>query len=367
MFVPLALAAATVSPTAAVEAAATPAHAATATATPMQVAAVAPAAATSPATITAATTAATTATASTPSAQQDAGWTGYRVQRGDRLATIAKRYHTSVGLLVAKNGITNAHRIVAGTRILVPTTPQTAAGAGAGAGAAATPSPATRPQPATVTAKKAAPATPAGWTTYTVRRGDTLGAIARRAGTTPAALAAANHLPHARRITVGQRLAVPTAGAQPAPQKATPKKAAPTTASRPTQPGQLSAAEAKALIQQTARSRGVDPRLATAIAWQESGFKQGVVSHVGAIGIMQVMPANESWLSAMVGRPLNLRDPHDNITAGVALLGYLTSRTSSDDYAIASYYQGLGSVSRNGFYSDTAQYVRNVQALRNRV
>ena len=41
------------------------------------------------------------------------------------------------------------------------------------------------------------------------------------------------------------------------------------------------------------RVYGVDPTLARALAWMESGFQQDVVSSVGALGVMQLLP--ETW------------------------------------------------------------------------
>ncbi len=50
---------------------------------------------------------------------------------------------------------------------------------------------------------------PAGWTTYTIRRGDTLSAIARGAGSTISELVAANCITNTRLIRVGQQIFVP--------------------------------------------------------------------------------------------------------------------------------------------------------------
>lgn len=53
------------------------------------------------------------------------------------------------------------------------------------------------------------PSIPAGWTTYTVRRGDTLSAIAAGSGSSVSQLSATNCIPDARFIQVGQQVAVP--------------------------------------------------------------------------------------------------------------------------------------------------------------
>ena len=64
----------------------------------------------------------------------------------------------------------------------------------------------------------------------------------------------------------------------------------------------------------------------------------------------------------MSGRKLNLLDPYDNATAGVAIIRQLI-RTSKDlDYAIAGYYQGQYSVNKHGMYADTKAYVAAIKA-----
>ncbi|MDE9366769.1 LysM peptidoglycan-binding domain-containing protein [Luteipulveratus sp. YIM 133132] len=122
-----------------------------------------------------------------------------------------------------------------------------------------------------------------------------------------------------------------------------------------------SRSQTRDLIVQTARRYGVDPRLALAIGWQESGWNQRSVSVANAVGVMQVMPSTGTWCSDMVGRRLNLMNPRDNVTAGVVLLRWLTTHASSRDQAIAGYYQGLGGVRKNGMYPDTRAYVRSVK------
>jgi N-acetylmuramoyl-L-alanine amidase len=185
-------------------------------------------------------------------------------------------------------------------------------------------------------------------TVIQVRPGDTLSALAHQHGTTVGALVAANQLPDPGRIRAGQQLqlpAAPTATAVPADRAAV---------------GQL--------IEQVARERGWSPALVKALAWQESGWTQQAVSSAGAIGIMQVMPDTGRFVSReLVGRDLDLRDPHDNVVAGVAFLQHLWELTDGDvELTLAGYYQGLRSVREQGMYPDTERYIANVLALRDR-
>jgi soluble lytic murein transglycosylase-like protein len=126
-----------------------------------------------------------------------------------------------------------------------------------------------------------------------------------------------------------------------------------------------SRAATRALIVRTAKRNGVDPSLALAVSWQESGWNMRQVSVANAIGAMQVIPSTGQWISSVVGRRLNLLNPRDNITAGVVLLKILT-RSASERNAIAGYYQGLRSVRQNGMYADTKRYVSNILYLKKR-
>ncbi len=195
-------------------------------------------------------------------------------------------------------------------------------------------------------------------TTYTVRAGDALSRIAARHGVTLAAIEAANGIADPNRIVVGQRLTIP-AGAAPAPPTATPPRRP-----RPPRIGPRSGASSRRWRASTA---GV-PAFVKALAWQESGWQMTRVSTTGARGIMQVMPGTGDFVArTLVGRPLDLADARDNITAGVAFLDYLYALTGGDAEAtLAGYYQGLASVRRNGIYPSTERYVANVLALRAR-
>ena len=111
----------------------------------------------------------------------------YRIQRGDSLSTIATRFGVSISDLRAWNDLRNS-RITAGEELIVR-----------GSASASSSSTAT-------TAVSARPA-PSASSVYTVRRGDTLGAIAERFGVTAAKLRAWNGM-RGSRIYPGQELAV---------------------------------------------------------------------------------------------------------------------------------------------------------------
>ncbi len=300
---------------------------------------------------TAATTPAPAApTASTPT-------TSYTVVRGDSLSRIAARYGTTVAALASTNGIANPSLIRIGQVLTVPSKGS---------------SPTTPVAPAPAPAPAVSPPSTSTTASYTVARGDTLSGIAARYGTTVAAIQSANGLGRSTLIRIGQVLAVPvTATATPLVGSTFAGRTYPAVvvaaanANRATllAIGVPTKDQIRALVVSTARSMGVDPALALAVSFQESGFDHSQVSPANAIGAMQVIPSSGQWASDLVGRDLNLLDPRDNVTAGVAILHSLL-RTSPDlSTAIASYYQGASSVQHNGMYSDTKAYVANVRAL----
>lgn len=234
------------------------------------------------------------------------------------------------------------------------------------------------PRKNTRLAKKAVRTTSA----YRVRPGDNLTWIAERNHVSLSTLIKLNRISDPNRLLSGAVLQIPHRVAphtRSTSRKAHPKKDHLTPAQRraaartAAQVQRARAALAKehipsrsrtrSLIESTARRYGVNPHLALGIAWQESGWNQGVVSPAGAIGAMQVMPQSGEWASGMVGRRLNLMKSGDNVTAGVAILRYLTSNARDLDEAIGGYYQGLGAMQTHGPYADTKQYIRNVRAL----
>lgn len=120
------------------------------------------------------------------------------------------------------------------------------------------------------------------------------------------------------------------------------------------------------VIEIRARRHGVNPDLALAIAWQESGWQQRRVSSAGALGAMQIMPGTGRWISQVLGRRLNPRDLLHNAVTGVSLIRILRDE-ARPKVAVAGYYQGLAGVRRHGMYPSTKAYVANVMALKRRI
>lgn len=265
---------------------------------------------------------------------------------GETLSGIAAANGLSTASLAAANGIPADAFVISGQTLNVPAPQATAA-------------------PAPAEAASAPQATPGG--TF-VQPGDTLSAIAARMGTTPAALATANGITDPNVILAGTTLR--PASAAPAPATAPAQAAGPEGAPAATGVGAAPTAERMSGgdISQIAATNGAPGDLAAAIAWQESGFNNALTSSAGARGIMQIMPGTWDWIDRTLARPpLNRASATDNVRAGSLFLGQLLKETGGDvPTAVAGYYQGLGSVRRNGMLPETRRYVDNVLALRGR-
>jgi LysM repeat protein len=283
----------------------------------------------------------------------------YKVKHGDTLSHIAATYGTSVRTLVALNDLPgNGNAIYAGEVLRLP-------------GKAPKQSP----------VKKRSQL---GRVPYVVKAGDTISKLAKRFRCSQANLLAANGLKVTDHIYIGKQILIPVkivakpvAHKKPVAKKSGKKNN--TFAGRTYADHIVSAADAnraalskrklptraqmRTMIIHTAKRYHVDPELALAISWQESGWKQRVVSPANAIGTMQVIPSTGKFASSFVGRRLDLLKPQDNVTAGVVLLNRLTSAAKLD-IAVAGYYQGLGGVRRNGMYPDTKRYVKSVLRLK---
>jgi soluble lytic murein transglycosylase-like protein len=293
----------------------------------------------------------------------------HTVERGETLWTIAAQSNLTTRTLAAYNGLPENGHVILGSTILIPSEAEGAA-ALAGAGLTGGGGTAEATAPATGT-EAAAPAqtdgsAPAPMGSYIVRPGDTLSKLAAIAGVSVDAIAGMNGLDPSRYLLSGTVLKLPSGSPTPPAAEEEPAPTAtvvPSAAPNPT-PGRVTAND----IARVASAHGVPGSLASAIAWQESGFNNSMVSSANARGVMQVMPGTWSWVQEnLTDRPLNPDSPTDNVHAGVLYLRQLLDETGGDeDTAIAGYYQGLGSVRSRGLYDDTKRYVENVQALRGR-
>jgi len=108
----------------------------------------------------------------------------HKVAGGDTLFALARRYNTTIEAIAAANALPSAHVLRIGQELIMPVG-------------------------ATATAAAPAARRPAATVTYEVQNGDTLFALALRYNTTVDAIVAANGLPSAHRLRLGQRLAVP--------------------------------------------------------------------------------------------------------------------------------------------------------------
>ena len=282
---------------------------------------------------------------------------------GETLTSVAAQDGLSEQALAAANGLSTDAELIAGSVLEIP--PRSGADDDAQA-------------PPTADATSGAQAPGAAGGSYLVEPGDTLTAIAARAGTSVAALAALNGLDPAGVLEAGLTLRLPagavsgggsaqaaTGGgsAQAATGGGSAQAATGSGPPYPT-PTFVTAGQIAAI----ADGDGVPAPLAEAIAWQESGFDNDEVSSAGAVGVMQILPATWSWITSNLagGSLLNSASATGNVTAGVLLLRSLLAATGSQPLAIAAFLQGLASVQRIGILPAARQYVADVLALEQR-
>jgi N-acetylmuramoyl-L-alanine amidase len=293
------------------------------------------------------------------------------VTPGESLSSVAAADGLTVTQLAAANGLSSSTHLISGAALAIPprgagglsapaVTASTTAGSRAGDGDGDSDD-----RGATVAAAAPSPARPSSGS-YVVRPGDTLSAIAARAGMTVRQLAAVNGLNPNGYLVSGAVLGLGGGGAagpaaasvsQPVGARAQGSAVGPpyTTPERvtPSQVGSIAAAN------------GVPPSLAKAIGWQESGFNNGLVSRADARGVMQILPGTWQWInSSLTPTRLSPTSAADNVRGGVLLLHSLLQSTGgSPSLAAAGYYQGLPSVERHGLLPSTQRYVRSVMSL----
>lgn len=106
------------------------------------------------------------------------------------------------------------------------------------------------------------------------------------------------------------------------------------------------------------------PELIAGVIWQESRGNPRAVSHCGAMGLMQLMPATAAGLG--VG---NAFDAAQNIDGGAKYLRQMLDKFGGRvDFAVAAYNAGPGNVSKHGGippFRETQEYVPRVLGYAN--
>ena len=119
-------------------------------------------------------------------------------------------------------------------------------------------------------------------------------------------------------------------------------------------------AQVDGFIVDSARRHAVDPVLIYAVMHRESAFKKRALSHKGASGLMQLMPATARRFGVT-----NIWDPRQNIDAGARYMRWLLNTFDGDvRLALAGYNAGEGAVMKYGYrvppYRETQEYVRRI-------
>lgn len=106
-----------------------------------------------------------------------------------------------------------------------------------------------------------------------------------------------------------------------------------------------------------ARRHGVPEDLFLRLVQQESGWNPHAVSHKGATGLAQLMPATAAKLG------VDPKDPQQNLDGGARYLAMMYAKFGSWRLALAAYNAGPGAVEKHGGippYTETKNYVRAI-------
>ena len=90
----------------------------------------------------------------------------------------------------------------------------------------------------------------------------------------------------------------------------------------------------------------IDPSLVAAVIFCESGYNPNAISRVGAMGLMQLMPATAKEIAQYIGMEDYsddmLRDPETSIKFGCYYLSQMMSEFSSVTNTLSAYNAGPG-------------------------
>lgn len=121
-------------------------------------------------------------------------------------------------------------------------------------------------------------------------------------------------------------------------------------------------------VENSSREFGVDEDLIYAVIRTESGFRQEVESHAGAVGLMQLMPETFNWLQEhLEGEVIypaeRLKDADINIRYGTYFLSWLMERYGDVGTACAAYNAGISNVDdwlADSRYSDDGKTLKSI-------
>ncbi|MEO8122113.1 MAG: lytic transglycosylase domain-containing protein [Rhodoferax sp.] len=128
----------------------------------------------------------------------------------------------------------------------------------------------------------------------------------------------------------------------------------------------------QASLTAASNSFGVDYELLKAVVSAESAFNPRAVSHKGAVGLMQIMPATARRYGVQSEPGFTvaskLTDPELNIQTGTRYLADLMRLFGGEtELAVAAYNAGEGAVMRAGNripnYKETQAYVKKVMSV----
>lgn len=240
--------------------------------------------------------------------------TFHLVRPGDTLSQISQQYGIPLAQIQALNGIEDPNLIQAGATLSLEGAPTV------------------------------------GTSSYVIQPGDVLSRIAANFGVLLRDLVELNGISNPDRIYAGQSLTIP--------------------GNEVTIPvREVSRDVAEDALRQAERDYGLPSGVLLALAWQESGWQQAVVSEAGAVGITQILPSTAEWaLEWLAPHALNWdTDPYHNADMGAAILRHWYRLAEGDiEFALAAYYQGWHSAETVGIFKETERYIANVLALMER-
>jgi soluble lytic murein transglycosylase len=121
---------------------------------------------------------------------------------------------------------------------------------------------------------------------------------------------------------------------------------------------------------------GLDPYLVAAIIKTESGFDKDIVSSMGAVGLMQIMPNTGGWIAKQLNienfSAEMLKNEDINIEMGCWYLNYLRGELKHRNEVLAAYNGGIGNVfkwlqdarySKDGEVVDTIPFKETVRYI----